>query len=66
MAVQASHLGRVKKGKDIIALNVIAYGFCGFIALICLIPFLMILAGSFSSEAAIMNNGFSLLPQIGF
>ena len=63
MAVQASHLGRVKKGKDIIALNVIAYGFCGFIALICLIPFLMILAGSFSSEAAIMNNGFSLLPQ---
>ena len=63
MAVQASHLGRVKKGKDIIALNVIAYGFCGIIALICLIPFLMILAGSFSSEAAIMNNGFSLLPQ---
>lgn len=63
MAAQTSHLGKVKKGRDIIALNIIAYTFCGFIALICLIPFLMILAGSFSSETAIINNGFSLLPQ---
>jgi len=63
MAAQTSHLGKVKKGKDVIALNIIAYTFCGFIALICLIPFLMILAGSFSSETAIMNNGFSLFPQ---
>lgn len=63
MAAQTSHLGKVKKGRDVIALNLIAYTFCGFIALICLIPFLMILAGSFSSETAIINNGFSLLPQ---
>ncbi len=63
MAAQTSHLGKVKKGRDVIALNIIAYVFCGFIALICLIPFLMILAGSFSSETAIMNNGFSLFPQ---
>ncbi len=63
MAAQTSPLGKVKKGKDVIALNIIAYAFCGFIALICLIPFLMILAGSFSSEAAIVKNGFSLLPQ---
>ncbi|MCM1065249.1 MAG: carbohydrate ABC transporter permease [Eubacterium sp.] len=63
MAAQTSHLGKVKKGKDVIALNIIAYGFCGLIALVCLVPFLMILAGSFSSETAIINNGFSLLPQ---
>lgn len=58
-----NHLGKVKKGKDVVALNVIAYGFTGLLALICLIPFLMILAGSFSSETAITQNGFSLLPQ---
>lgn len=63
MAAQTSHLGKVKKGRDVIALDVIAYTFCGFIALICLVPFLMILAGSFSSETAILNNGFSILPQ---
>lgn len=63
MASQTNHLGKVKHGKDVLALNIIAYGFCGLMALICLVPFLMILAGSFSSEAAIMKNGFSLLPQ---
>lgn len=58
-----NHLGKVKKGKDVVALNIIAYTFCGLIALACLIPFLMILSGSFSSETAIAQNGFSLLPQ---
>ena len=63
MAAVENHLGKVKKGKDAIALNIIAYAFCGLIALMCLVPFLMILSGSFSSEAAITKNGFSLLPQ---
>ncbi len=63
MEAQTNHLGKVKRGKDVIALNIIAYCFCGLMALICLVPFLMILAGSFSSETAIMKNGFSLFPQ---
>lgn len=54
---------KIKKGSDVIALNIISYGFCGLIALFCLIPFIMIVSGSFSSEAAITQNGFSLLPQ---
>lgn len=56
-------LGKVKTGGDVIALNIIAYTFCGLITLMCLIPFVMILSGSFSSEEAIIQNGFSLLPQ---
>ena len=58
-----NHLGKVKVGTDVITLNIIAYAFCGLMALMCLIPFIMIVAGSFSSEAAIVENGFSLLPQ---
>ena len=50
-------------GTDRIILNIIAYTFCGLVALLCFIPFLMIVSGSFSSESAIMKNGFSLLPQ---
>lgn len=49
---------------DVRKLNIIAYTFCIAVALICLIPFLMIISGSFSSEAAITKNGFSLLPQV--
>lgn len=60
---EKNHLGKVKAGSDVIALNIIAYTFCGLVALLCLIPFIMVLAGSFSSETAIMENGFSLLPQ---
>lgn len=57
------HSNKIKKGSDVIALNIIAYGFCGIVALLCLIPFIMIVSGSFSSEEAITQNGFSLLPQ---
>ena len=60
---ERNHLGKVKTGKDVIALNIIAYTFCGLMALICLVPFLKILAGSFSSESAITQNGFSLWVQ---
>lgn len=60
---EVSHLGKVKKGKDVIFLNIIAYTFCTIIALMCLIPFVMVISGSFTSEAAITQNGFSLWPQ---
>lgn len=63
MAAKSSHLGKVKTGKDVILLNIIAYSFCGFVALICLIPFIMIVTGSLSSESAITQNGFSVFIQ---
>ena len=58
-----NHLGKVKPGKDVIALNIIAYTFCTLMALVCLVPFIMVLSGSFSSETAVTANGYSLLPQ---
>ena len=48
---------------DVFTLNVIAYVFCGLVALLCLIPFIIIISSSFSSEEAVLQNGFSLLPQ---
>lgn len=54
---------KIKAGKDVVALNMIAYMFCIIVAMVCLVPFIMILSGSFSSEEAITANGFSLLPQ---
>lgn len=54
---------KIKRGRDKIALDILAYSFSGIAALFCLIPFLMIISGSLSSEAAITENGFSLFPQ---
>lgn len=58
---------RVKSGRiqtrDVTVLHAIAYTFCTVIALLCLIPFVMVLSGSLSSEQTIVQNGFSLFPQ---
>ncbi|WP_310602161.1 carbohydrate ABC transporter permease [Anaerosporobacter sp.] len=60
---KTKNTGKIKSGSDVIALNIIAYLFCGLVALLCLLPFIMVISGSFSSEQAIAANGFSLLPQ---
>lgn len=44
-------------------LAVIAYGSNAIIALLCLVPFVMVAAASVSSEAAVRDRGFSVLPQ---
>ena len=43
--------------------NIIGYIFITFIALICLLPFIILISGSFSSEQAVRLNGLSILPQ---
>lgn len=53
----------INKRGDVIALNIISYGFTIIMALICLFPFLMVVSGSFSAEEEIVENGFSLLVQ---
>ncbi|MEH7495191.1 carbohydrate ABC transporter permease [Neobacillus niacini] len=46
-----------------IMVRIIGYGFIGLFALCCLLPFVLILSSSLTSESAIMENGFSLWPQ---
>lgn len=43
--------------------NTLIYLFIGIISLLCLLPFLMVLSGSFSTEADIAQAGFSLFPK---
>ncbi|NLK74914.1 MAG: carbohydrate ABC transporter permease [Clostridiales bacterium] len=54
---------RIRRGKDVKILNFVAYLVNAVVALFCLIPFVMVISASFSSEKAILNNGFSILPQ---
>jgi len=53
----------VRGGTDETILHIIAYIFVSFVAVSCLLPFILVLSASFSSEAAILRNGFSLFPQ---
>lgn len=54
---------KIKKGKARITFDVISYVFLTLAALICLLPFIMMISGSLSSEMAIRMNGYSILPR---
>ena len=53
----------MKKSKDIKAFNILSYTLIALVALICLIPFLMVIIGSFTEEKEIIANGFSFFPK---
>ncbi|UKS30968.1 carbohydrate ABC transporter permease [Paenibacillus sp. HWE-109] len=44
--------------------QVIGYVFISLFALMCLIPFLMIVIGSVTEESSIIRNGYSLIPSM--
>ncbi|MCM3727750.1 carbohydrate ABC transporter permease [Neobacillus cucumis] len=46
-----------------IMVRIIGYGFIGVFALSCLLPFILIISSSLSTEKSIMDHGFSLWPK---
>lgn len=52
-----------KYTKDEIGFNIVAYVVTGLFSLYCLLPVLMIISSSFTSESYIIKNGFSLFPK---
>jgi putative aldouronate transport system permease protein len=55
--------GKLRTSADEKFLAVLSYGFNGLIALLCLVPFVMVVSGSFSSEEAIRFYGFNIFPR---
>ncbi len=53
----------VKLDSSDVVLQTISYIFVTLFALFCLIPFVLILSASFSTEATIMKTGFGVLPK---
>lgn len=54
---------KIKVAGATVTFNIIGYIFITFIAFICLLPFIILISGSFSSEQAIRFHGLSILPQ---
>ena len=46
-----------------IMVRIIGYGFIGVFALSCLLPFILIISSSLSTEKSIMDHGFTLWPK---
>src|SRR4051794_41124237 len=54
---------KIKNGGYRILINLIGYSSITFAALICVIPFILVLSGSFSSEQSIHFKGYNLWPS---
>lgn len=53
----------IKMAPSTVAFQILGTILIAFLALACLLPFIMLLSGSLSSESAISHNGFGLLPR---
>jgi len=53
----------IKKSKTTVLFNVIGYFLVTFVAILCLLPFVMLISGSFTSENVISNYGYSIFPR---
>ena len=54
---------KIKASKATIAFNILGYSFVTLVAVLCLLPFIMLISGSFTSEHAISNYGYGILPR---
>ncbi len=54
---------KIKLTTSRIVFNGISYILLSFIALLCLLPFIMLVSGSFTSEQAIRFEGYSIFPR---
>lgn len=48
--------------KDVLAFKALGYPILFLFAIICLIPFLIVIGSSFTSESSIIRNGYTILP----
>lgn len=54
----------IRAKSDVITFNVIGYIFITVLMLLCLIPFILIVSGSFTADEAIHKYGFTLVPKV--
>ena len=52
------------KLKDRILFNCIAYPLMAFLAVMCLLPFIIIISSSFTNEQSIIQDGFNIIPRV--
>lgn len=56
-------MAKIRKGNDSIIFSIMGYTIITLFSVLCLIPFIMVISGSFTAEDAIMRYGYSLIPR---
>ncbi|MDF2586839.1 MAG: sugar transporter permease [Anaerocolumna sp.] len=56
-------VGKIKKSGYTITFDLIAYIFLTLFAVICILPFILILSGSLTDNSTILHEGYSIIPK---
>lgn len=56
-------MGKKKRSMERRVFNIVGYFFATFLSLACLLPFILVVSGSLSDNALVLQNGYSLLPR---
>ena len=59
---RAAHRG-IRDGK-LALFNTLGYLYVGLFVFVCLVPFWLMIAGSFTSESSIFDDGFRFVPRV--
>ena len=59
---KADTLYKKPQGRDRLIFNILAVIVLGLLSLCCLLPFLLVLSGSFSDQMSILTQGYRLIP----
>jgi ABC-type sugar transport system, permease component len=54
---------KIKMSGTFITFNIMSYFLIGILAIICLVPFILLISGSFTAEQVIRIKGYSILPR---
>lgn len=54
---------KIKMSGTFITFHIMSYFIIGVLAIICLVPFILLISGSFTSEQLIRLEGYSILPR---
>lgn len=54
---------KIRKSKQVIVFNIIAYITISMATIVCLLPFILIISGSLTKNSEIITKGYSLFPR---
>ena len=60
---KASHISRKPVGRDRVIFNILSHIILAVLSACCLLPFILVLSGSFSDQTSILTHGYQLLPE---
>lgn len=55
---------KIRKSGYVILFNVIAYSVISFLTVFCLLPFIIVITGSFTDNTSIILDGYRLIPKV--